>query len=139
MFACHANPGGLALPPVAGVVACGCLSGLARAATNFRRLPSARPGSGIRCPLWLDPAAAPLMTWHDIAPADAVGIDCTRAPWRELLDPPLSEHGQPCPWPWHPQTRHPRGFEPYACPYCASPVVAGVEHPSYGLGRVTGR
>lgn len=69
------------------------------------------------------------MSWRDIAPEDALDIDCRERP---ELAPPRNEAGEPCPWPWDPQqlTGAPLGM--YHCPYCGAMVAAGLPHPDYG-------
>jgi hypothetical protein len=69
-----------------------------------------------------------IVEWHEILPADAVGIDCTLRP---ELNPPLGEDGEPCPWPWDPQQLTGAPLGQYHCPYCGSMVIAGMRHPDY--------
>jgi hypothetical protein len=66
--------------------------------------------------------------WYDIAPADAVDIDCTTRP---DLDPPVNESGEICPWPWDPQQLVGAPIGQYHCPYCEAMCLAGVRHPDY--------
>ncbi len=71
----------------------------------------------------------PPLRWQDIAPKDAVDIDCTTRP---DLNPPRNEEGSACPWPWDPQQLKGAPLGQYHCPYCGAGVVAGIEHPDYG-------
>lgn len=66
--------------------------------------------------------------WHEIEPKDAVDIDCTKRP---DLDPPLTQEGEPCPWPWEPQQLVGVPLGQYHCGYCGEMVVAGVRHFDY--------
>lgn len=68
------------------------------------------------------------MKWTDIAPADALDIDCTKRP---DLDPPVNEVGEVCPWPWDPQQYVGAPLGQYHCPYCGSMVMAGMPHLDY--------
>ncbi len=70
----------------------------------------------------------PGMTWQDISPADAAGISCREHP--ELI-PPLNERGEPCPWPWEPQSLKGAPMGQYHCGYCGAMCVAGSPHPDY--------
>ena len=71
---------------------------------------------------------APAKSWRDIAPADAVDIDCTKRP---DLNPPVNESGEVCPWPWEPQQLVGVPMGQYHCEYCGAMCVAGVPHPDY--------
>lgn len=70
------------------------------------------------------------MKWHDIPPADALDIDCTKRP---DLDPPHNEMGKVCPWPWDPQQLNGAALGQYRCPFCGAMCVAGVPHPDYSI------
>jgi hypothetical protein len=70
----------------------------------------------------------PAVNWHDIAPADAVGIDLSV---RLDIDAPLNEAGERCPWPWDPQQLTGAPIGQYHCPHCGAMVMAGVPHPDY--------
>jgi hypothetical protein len=65
------------------------------------------------------------MKWYDISPEDAVDIDCRNRP---DLDPPLTEFGEVCPWPWDSQQLAGQPIGMYHCPYCGDMQVAGVRH-----------
>lgn len=68
------------------------------------------------------------MSWREIAPEDATGIDCTQRP---DLSPPVNEMGEVCPWPWDPQQLKGAPMGMYHCPYCGAMCVAGLPHPDY--------
>lgn len=69
-----------------------------------------------------------MVTWHDIAPRDAVDIDCTTRP---DLSPPLNETGDVCPWPWEPQQLGGAPMGQFHCSYCSAMCIAGVPHFDY--------
>lgn len=69
-----------------------------------------------------------MTTWRDIAPADAVDIDCTTRP---DLDPPLNEEGLVCPWPWEPQQLAGAPLGQFHCGFCGAMVIAGEPHIDY--------
>jgi hypothetical protein len=69
------------------------------------------------------------MNWQDIDPKDATEIDCTTRP---DLNPPRTQTGNVCPWPWEPQQLTGVPLGQYHCGYCGEMVVAGVPHPDYG-------
>jgi hypothetical protein len=66
--------------------------------------------------------------WYDISPKDALDIDCRERP---DLDPPLTQSGEPCPWPWDPQQLVSAPLGQYHCGYCGEMVMAGVQHLDY--------
>lgn len=68
------------------------------------------------------------MRWQDIAPQDALHIDCRERP---DLHPPVNEEGEICPWPWEPQQLKGAPMGQYHCSYCGAMVLAGVEHLDY--------
>ena len=68
------------------------------------------------------------MNWYDIDPKDAVDIDCTTRP---DLDPPHTQDGRVCPWPWEPQQYVNAPLGQYHCGYCGEMVAAGVPHLDY--------
>jgi hypothetical protein len=68
------------------------------------------------------------MKWSDIAPADAVDIDCRKRP---DLEPPLNEAQEACSWPWDPQQLTGYAIGQYHCPYCGAMVIGGLQHLDY--------
>jgi hypothetical protein len=68
------------------------------------------------------------MNWYDIAPKDAVSINCATRP---DLNPPRNEVGEICPWPWEPQQLVGAPLGQFHCPYCGAMCMAGMRHPDY--------
>jgi hypothetical protein len=67
--------------------------------------------------------------WHEIEPADAMGIVLPR---EDIVGPVVDDgSGDVCPWPWEPQQLTGAPIGQYHCPYCGSMVLAGVPHPDY--------
>lgn len=68
------------------------------------------------------------MHWSDINPKDAVNITL---PWEGpdgLVEGPMNELGERCPWPWEPQQLKGAPMGQYHCSYCGGMNVAGVSH-----------
>jgi hypothetical protein len=72
--------------------------------------------------------AGPPKSWKDIAPKDALDIDCTKRP---DLNPPVNEAGEVCPWPWEPQQLAGAPLGQMHCSYCGAMCMAGLEHPDW--------
>lgn len=68
------------------------------------------------------------MKWYEIRPADAVDINCLQHP---ELDPPLTQLGEICPWPWEPEQLKGVPLGQYHCNYCGEMVLAGIQHFDY--------
>lgn len=66
-----------------------------------------------------------MTTWQDIAPVDAVSIDCRTRP---DLNPPRNENGEVCPWPWEPGQLVGAPLGQMHCSYCGAMCMAGEPH-----------
>lgn len=72
------------------------------------------------------------MQWSDISPKDAVGIELPwTAPDGTVVEGPMNEVGERCPWPWDPQQLAGAPIGQYHCPYCGGMQMAGVPHLEY--------
>ncbi len=71
-----------------------------------------------------------MIEWYAISPDEAVDIDLAV---RLDITAPRNEEGERCPWPWEPQQLIGVPLGQYHCGYCGAMVVAGVQHPDYGL------
>ncbi len=66
--------------------------------------------------------------WSDIEPKDAVNITL---PWEGpdgIIEGPMNEIGERCPWPWEPQQLKGAPMGQYHCSYCGGMNVAGIPH-----------
>ncbi len=68
------------------------------------------------------------ISWTDIDPADAKGLDLSK---RLDITAPLNEEGERCPWPWEPQQLLGAPIGQYHCDYCGAMVLAGMPHLDY--------
>lgn len=69
------------------------------------------------------------MEWRDISPKDAVDVQLPwTAPDGTVVEGPMNELGERCPWPWEPQQLGGAPMGQYHCSYCGGMQVAGVPH-----------
>lgn len=67
--------------------------------------------------------------WQDIKPTDATKISLPHTlPDGTVIEGPMNEIGERCPWPWDPQQLVGAPMGQYHCPYCGGMQVAGLEH-----------
>ena len=68
------------------------------------------------------------MHWSDFDPQNMINIVL---PWdgpHGLIEGPMNELGERCPWPWEPQQLKGAPMGQYHCSYCGGMNVAGVAH-----------
>lgn len=68
------------------------------------------------------------MRWSDFDPQDMINV---MLPWdgpQGLIEGPMNELGERCPWPWEPQQLKGAPMGQYHCSYCGGMNVAGVSH-----------
>lgn len=68
-----------------------------------------------------------MTTWRDLTPQEAALLNLTERP---DLHPPLTERGEPCPWPWWPQ-QLPAERGQVTCTSCGTICAAGQRHPDH--------
>lgn len=66
------------------------------------------------------------MKWTEISPQDAA--DCGLILPHPDVEGPLTQDGEPCPWPWDPIQLKGQPIGQYHCPYCGEMCVAGMDH-----------